>query len=50
MSTGATQTKLHPSHLQDLQRSGLSEETIRTAGIRSESDRVKLATLLNRKR
>ena len=40
---------LLPHHLADLQRSGLSDDTIRVAGIYSETEHRKLAALLNRK-
>jgi putative DNA primase/helicase len=40
---------LHPNHLADLRRSGLTDETIRAAGITSEHDHRRLAVLLNRK-
>ena len=39
-----------PHHLEDLRRSGLTDETIAGAAIYSETDRVKLAAILNRKR
>lgn len=38
-----------PHHVTELRASGLTEETIRAAGIRSEHDRRKLASMLNRK-
>lgn len=41
---------LLPHHLADLQRSGLSDATIQRAGIHSEDNYVKLASLLDRKR
>ncbi|MFH1264136.1 MAG: phage/plasmid primase, P4 family, partial [Planctomycetota bacterium] len=41
---------LHPNHEADLAKRGLARETIDAAGIHSESDGRKLATLLNRKR
>src|SRR5262249_14994395 len=37
---------LLPQHLQDLQRSGLSSETIRTAHLYSETDAERIAELL----
>lgn len=40
---------LQPHHLADLRRSGLSDETIRAAGIYSEVDAINLAVILNRK-
>jgi len=39
---------LLPHHAEDLRRSGLSDETVRAAGIFSETDHRKLAALLNR--
>ncbi len=42
-------TALHPNHLAELRASGLTDETIRAAGIRSEHNRDKLAAILNRK-
>jgi putative DNA primase/helicase len=41
---------LHPNHVKDLRASGLTDETIRAAGITSEHDHRKLAVFLNRKR
>lgn len=38
---------LHPNHLADLRRSGLTDATIKAAGLRSESDCVKLAGIIN---
>lgn len=40
---------LFPAHLAELRASGLSDDTIRAAGIYSESDRRKLASLMNNK-
>ena len=37
-------------HLADLQRSGLNDDTIKAAGIYSETDHLKLAGILNRKK
>ena len=39
---------LHPNHLRKLRDSGLSDETVRDAGIYSEHDRTKLARMMNR--
>jgi putative DNA primase/helicase len=44
-----TQMNILPHHLADLRRSGLSDGTIATAGIYSETDHRKLAGILNRK-
>ena len=41
---------LLPHHVTDLRKSGLSDETIAAAGIYSETDHLKLATLLNWKK
>lgn len=38
---------LFPSHLADLRRSGLTDETIAASGIYSEHDRRKMASMLN---
>ncbi len=43
-------TNLLPHHLAELRQSGLSDETIRAAGIKSETDHAKIALLLNRKK
>ena len=48
-ATNGHTTTLFPAHLADLRRSGLTDETIAAAGIRSEHNRRKLASLLNRK-
>lgn len=42
--------KLLPHHLADLRASGLTDETIRKAGIYSEENQTRLAVMLNRKR
>ncbi len=41
---------LLPHHLKDLRASGLSDETIRCAGIYSEEGHLRIATILNRKK
>jgi len=41
---------LLPHHLAELHQSGLSDETIHAAGIKSETNHVKIALLLNRKK
>lgn len=42
--------KLQPNHREELMKvSGLSEETIREAGIHSEHDKIKLLSMLNRR-
>ena len=41
---------LLPHHIQDLEKSGLTEKTVEAAGLFSETDYGKLAGILNRKR
>jgi hypothetical protein len=48
-STCEPSNGLFPAHLADLRRSGLTDATIESAGIRSEHDRRKLAAMFNRK-
>jgi putative DNA primase/helicase len=51
VQNGSGNQPVHVSaHLEELRRSGLNDNTIRAAGIYSETDRNKIATILNRRR
>ena len=48
-TTAGTVRPLLPHHLEDLRKSGLTDETIQAAGIYSETNHHKIAAILNRK-